>query len=148
MRRRLIKIVGEDAYKITISTYHGFGSEIIQRNPSYIDAIQNLRPIDALRADIIIRDIQKSLKYDSDFSYDNAVRKLRYLISDAKRATLTPEDLLKIVKANTDFISQVSKLTKPLTESLARISQKSLASFEQLFLPEVSTSSLQMASSL
>src|ERR1700733_8567750 len=35
MRRRLIKIIGEDAYKITISTYHGFGSEIVQANPSF-----------------------------------------------------------------------------------------------------------------
>src|SRR5690349_23546606 len=31
MRERLINIVGQAAYNITISTYHAFGSELIRR---------------------------------------------------------------------------------------------------------------------
>ncbi len=142
MRRRLIEIIGEDAYKITVSTYHSFGSEIIQANSSLIGADQNLRPIDDLKADIIIRDIQKTLKYDSDFNYENAVRKIRRLISDAKRATLTPQDLQLVVKANTEFITLTNKVIRPLSANLSPVSKKAVPYYQKLVLPKLKASTL------
>src|ERR1700677_3945361 len=66
MRRRLVNTIGDDAYKITIGTYHSFGSEIIRQNPSYFVGNINLRPINDLKSDAIIRELQKTLPYTSD----------------------------------------------------------------------------------
>src|SRR5215510_9823717 len=33
MRERLASLIGQDAYDVTISTYHAFGSDIIRRFP-------------------------------------------------------------------------------------------------------------------
>jgi DNA helicase-2/ATP-dependent DNA helicase PcrA len=35
MRERLREIIGEDAYKVAIHTFHGFGVEVINQNREY-----------------------------------------------------------------------------------------------------------------
>src|SRR5579863_2290341 len=42
MRDRLNKIIGPSAYKITINTYHGFGSDLISQYPQYFSGVSNL----------------------------------------------------------------------------------------------------------
>ncbi|HEY1646136.1 MAG TPA: UvrD-helicase domain-containing protein, partial [Candidatus Saccharimonadales bacterium] len=58
MRARLISIIGENAYKITISTYHSFGSEIIRRYPNFFSSY-DLTPINRLKVDSILRELQQ-----------------------------------------------------------------------------------------
>src|SRR3954466_15901028 len=35
MRRRLLQIIGEDAHRVHIYTFHGFCNQVIQSNPEY-----------------------------------------------------------------------------------------------------------------
>ena len=35
MRKRLASIIGKDAYRVAIHTFHGFGTEIISRHPEF-----------------------------------------------------------------------------------------------------------------
>jgi DNA helicase-2/ATP-dependent DNA helicase PcrA len=132
MRKRLIKVIGQDAYKITVSTYHGFGNEIISRNPEYFSGGLNLRPISKLKADTIIRELQRDLPFTSSLKDPELVPHISGLISDAKQALLTPEDLDLVVDANLSFIKKMSEVTKPLSDNLNRVSLSSVDSFAKL----------------
>lgn len=134
MHHRLINIIGEDSYKVTVSTYHSFGSEIIRQYPGYFVGNINLTPINKLKADTIIRELQKSLPFTSDLKYSQLVRPITKLISDTKQSLINPKDIITVAKDNLAFIQTASKLTKPLTNELARASFKSARNFEKLII--------------
>src|SRR5690349_4954655 len=50
MRRRLTEIIGKDAYKVSIHTFHSFGSEIINRYGEYFYHGADFRPASDLSA--------------------------------------------------------------------------------------------------
>lgn len=132
MRQRLINIIGDDAYKITISTYHSFGSEIIRYNPSYFLKSTSLRPINDLKTDAIIRQLQKTLPFTSQFKELSAVKDIAKLISSAKKADLSPKNLELVAKDNLKFIQLISPVSQKLTDKLARVSKSSVKYFNQL----------------
>ncbi len=63
MRERLASIIGQSAYDVTISTYHGFGREIIQRYYEYFSDVLSQHVIDELGQDTLLREIQAELSY-------------------------------------------------------------------------------------
>ncbi len=117
MKSRLIKMIGEDAYNINVSTYHSFGNDIIQNNLRYFSN-QNLKPINALKSQIIIRDIIKQLPYDNNLAKLINVSKISKLIDDAKKSLLSPSDFQTIAKENISFIKEASKITKQVLTNL------------------------------
>jgi DNA helicase-2/ATP-dependent DNA helicase PcrA len=46
MRQRLRQIIGEDAYKIAIHTFHSFGTEIINQHREYFFRGADAQPVD------------------------------------------------------------------------------------------------------
>src|SRR5665213_170688 len=86
IRNRLINIIGEDAYKVGVYTYHGFGSEIIRSYSSYFKTGFNLRPINGLKSETILREIQKGLPFTSDLKDPKSVNAISYIISDFKQS--------------------------------------------------------------
>ena len=48
MRKRLIKLIGPEAYNINIYTFHSFCNKIIQENPETFSEHDELRPVDDL----------------------------------------------------------------------------------------------------
>jgi len=59
MRERLTEIIGKDAYKIAVHTFHSFGSEIINQNGQYFYQGAHFLPADELSRYEIIHDIFK-----------------------------------------------------------------------------------------
>src|SRR3546814_19420284 len=49
LRERLREIIGPDAYKVAIHTFHSFGSEVIGHYPQYFYQGADFRPADELR---------------------------------------------------------------------------------------------------
>lgn len=70
MRNRLISFIGPEAYKITISTFHGFCSGIIRENPQEFGQFE-LEPASDLEKYEILREIIY------DLPPENRVRRLR-----------------------------------------------------------------------
>jgi len=133
MRQRLINIIGQSAYNITISTYHAFGSELIRRFPDYFSSTADMRAIDDLGIHNIILDIIKSLPYSNALKKgDQYIRDVINAVSDYKRALLTPSDIRKIAKHNLAFIKLTSVHTKKELSSVARIDKKSIPCFAKL----------------
>ncbi|MGF7228488.1 MAG: ATP-dependent DNA helicase [Candidatus Saccharibacteria bacterium] len=133
MRERLVSMIGQAAYNITISTYHAFGSDLIRRFPDHFTEMGELEPIDDLGIDTLFRDIVGNLPYGNPLKFaDNYLNDVKSFVSDAKRALLTPADLKHIAEQNLAFIAHAQPVVHEQLEGLVRINQKTLGLFENL----------------
>lgn len=133
MRQRLSGMIGQAAYKVTISTYHAFGSDLIRRFPDYFAQEGDLEPIDDLGIDSTFREIIAALPYGNPLkSADTYLRDVKSFVSDAKRALLTPADIRAIAQANNAFLANAQPLVREALHDLARINKHTLALFENL----------------
>jgi DNA helicase II / ATP-dependent DNA helicase PcrA len=142
MRERLSSMIGQGAYDVTISTYHAFGSDLIRRFPDYFAEQADLRPVDDLTIDRVLREIITSLPYSNPLKYSDAyLSDLKTLISDAKRALLTPDDLRMVAKHNLQYIQQTNPIVSQSLGAITRIDKKALPLFARLAkdLPKTDT---------
>lgn len=148
MRERLSDIIGPDAYKVAIHTFHSFGSEIINQNAEYFYRGANYQPADDVAQYEIMRGIFDSLDYTNPLASMNGdeytyLRDSLTVISELKRSGLTSDELLRILDANDTvidkierdisaiFVNRISKSTAhllaPIAEKVANIPQPVLA---------------------
>lgn len=115
MRERLKRIVGKDGLKVTVSTYHSFGSEILAQYKNYSDeytrAMDN--SIDEVKKFKLIKEIRDSLP-GTDILHGDKVKDIIDVISSAKGANLSSEDLLKIAEINIEDSKVLSDTISPL----------------------------------
>lgn len=133
MRERLAGLIGADAYKVAIHTFHSFGTETINRNAEYFYHGAYFRPADELSSYEILRPIFEKLPHDSqlasrmndEFTY---LRDTQVAISDLKKSGLTSDELIAILDRNDRFIAWVQpRLSSVFAD---RLSKKSFASIE------------------
>lgn len=136
MSNRLNKIIGPSASKITIDTYHGFGSNLIRQYPLYFSAFNALEPAGVLLVNKQLREIISKLSISNQFKNTTDLRDIKRLISDFKKAALMPSDVAKLAKENLEFIDQMAKLTRPLTSHFAVVSKGALDYYRQLIVPD------------
>jgi ATP-dependent DNA helicase UvrD/PcrA len=133
MRERLAGLIGQAAYDVTMSTYHAFGSDLIRRFPDFFASEADLKPVDDLGIDRILREIVNELPYSNPLKYSDAyLSDIKSLVSDAKRALLTPADLRAVSKANLEFIKQANPLVAKTLQPIVRLSKKNIPLFAQL----------------
>lgn len=65
MRQRLSEIIGPNAYKIAIHTFHSFGTETINQNGSFFYHGANFRATSELSSYELLRSIFDELEYDN-----------------------------------------------------------------------------------
>lgn len=128
MRERLKSIVGKDALKVSIGTYHAFGSQILalykNYNPNYDRQLES--PIDEIKQFKIIKNIQESLDGNDILRGDN-VKDIISVISEAKSARLSAADLKKIAEINIEDSAVLSSAISPLLLNIVpRAYEKSL----------------------
>ncbi|OGL21808.1 hypothetical protein A2707_00440 [Candidatus Saccharibacteria bacterium RIFCSPHIGHO2_01_FULL_45_15] len=126
MRQRLVNIIGKDAYKVAIHTFHSFGSEVIGQNREHFYRGADFHPADELSTYEIIRGIFDELEYTNPLSskmngeYTYLSDTLR-AISELKKSGLTSDELLAVLDANDTALDAAEK---PLAEIFAgRISK-------------------------
>ncbi len=133
MRERLSGIIGQAAYSVTISTYHAFGSDLIRRFPDFFAADADLEPADDLSIDGIFREIIAKLPYSNPLKYsDTYIGDVKTLVSDAKRALLTPDMLRRIANDNLETIRTANPITQKILGAIVRLTKKDIASFATL----------------
>lgn len=135
MRERLTQFIGKQAYDLRISTYHGFGSDIIREYSEYFTDFNANKPIDSIGQNKIMHQI-----YDELPATNVLWRPEVYLkdtlgfISEAKRNLLLPTDIRTIATDNQRAIKEVSKLTKKHLSALIKINKDSPELFKNLLL--------------
>ena len=135
MRERLAGLIGPDAYKVAVHTFHSFGSEIINRHGEYFYHGAHFRPADELSSYEILRTIFEKLSHDNqlastmngEFTY---LRDAQVAISDIKKSGLTSDELVAILDRNDRFITWLQpRLNAVLAD---RLSKKSFDSIRSL----------------
>jgi len=118
MRERLIGIIGKDAYKVAIHTFHGFGTEVINQNREYFYRGAMFQPADDVNRYEILRSIFDELDYknplastmNSEYTHQpDAAR----VISELKRSGLTSDELLAILDESEAAIDFAERLIVP-----------------------------------
>ncbi len=138
MRQRLRQIIGEDAYKIAIHTFHSFGTEIINQHRQYFFCGADAQPADELTQHQIVTGILEgldwrnplSVKNNGEFVYTN---ELIRVISEFKQSGLTPAELRAITADNQRVIADIApdiqqvfatKISKKTIELFAPLAEK------------------------
>lgn len=137
MRERLAQLIGPDAYKVSVHTFHSFGSEIINRYSEYFYHGAHFRPSDELSTYEVLSEIFDKLPHDSPLASKmndqfTHLGDTQVAISELKKSGLTPDELLQILDRNDAFIEWL----KPRLESAfgARMSKKQFGAIEDLIL--------------
>lgn len=148
MRERLRSIIGADAYKVAIHTFHGFGTEIINQNREYFYHGAEYRPADELKQYEILHSIFSDLDYTNPLAGSNGedytyLDDARTVIAELKRSGLTSEELRKIIDANEQVLDDLerelsdifaSRISAKTVEQLSSIAHQA-ANIDQPALP-------------
>ncbi len=134
MRQRLRQIIGEDAYKIAIHTFHSFGTEIINQHREYFFRGADAQPVDELTQYQIISGILEGLDWRNPLSAKNNgefvyIKDLIRIISEFKQSGLTPSELRAIIEDNQSTIAEIAPDIQQVFS--AKISKKTI----ELFAP-------------
>ena len=138
MRQRLRQIIGEDAYKIAIHTFHSFGTEIINQHREYFFRGADAQPADELTQHQIVTKILEKLDWRNPLSVKNNgefvyTSELIRVISEFKQSGLTPAELRAITADNQRVIAGIAadiqqvfatKISKKTIELFAPLAEK------------------------
>lgn len=123
MRERLVDIIGKDAYKVAIHTFHSFGSDVINQNREYFYNNALFEPADELRQYEILRGIFDSLDKNTnplasmmngEYTYMSDAKSV---ISQLKRnSALTSDELLAVIQQSEESLDLVERLLVPILE--------------------------------
>lgn len=121
MRERLVNIIGKDAYKVAIHTFHSFGTDVINQYSQYFYEGAYFRPADDLSRYEIIRAIFEGLghnnvlnkKMNGDYTY---LSDSLTVISELKKSGMTSDELLDVLDANDSAIEKTEQLLSPVFE--------------------------------
>lgn len=126
MRERLKKVIGKDALKVNISTYHAFGQDLLYKYGKHDT------PIDEVTQFKIVKEIQEKLPAKDILSGDS-VKDIISVISEAKSAGLLASDLKKVAEQNIEDSEVLSDAISPLLLNV--VPRKFKESYEGAYLP-------------
>lgn len=117
MRQRMTEIIGIDAYKINVMTFHGFAMDIASTFSEYFLDTLGFQPIDDLSAYLIIEDVLPKLNKNNKLKYrifqtEGRVRDLLAKIAYLKDAGLSPDAALNLsskIKSELDQLQPIAQ---------------------------------------
>ncbi len=136
MRQRLARLIGQQGYQIPVFTFHGFGSDIMNRYPEYFYRGAQYRAADELKQYEILQQIFSSFDHGHVLSglRDDKFTQLRdthQKIKELKQAGFTPQMARLILDDNDAFM----ELAEPLCDQTvggATISAKMIPQLQEL----------------
>ncbi|HJP81185.1 MAG TPA: ATP-dependent helicase, partial [Candidatus Saccharimonadales bacterium] len=129
MRQRLASIIGADAYRVAIHTFHSFGTEVINQNGEFFYHGAQFRPADELSSYELLRTIFDGLDHKNPLASQmngeyTHLGDILTIISELKRAGLTGDELRAVLDANDAAIQEIQPA---LTVAFAnRLSKKAV----------------------
>lgn len=137
MQSRLVNLLGQDAYKVQIHTFHSFGAWVMRVFPQYFETLIGSQLADDITRYQIFQSIFQALNHhdplaitnDGDYIYlgDTVTR-----ISQLKQAAITPERLLEQCEHDKQWVEAADKHIQTDLADIKVISKGSVSSFEKL----------------
>ena len=138
MRERLSQIIGKDAFRVAIHTFHSFGTEIINQNAEYFYHGAHFRAADELSSYELLRGIFDELPYDNPLAskmngeYTHLADTLT-TIAELKKSGLTSDELLAVLDANEIVLDHIEpKLNEVFAGRISKATIEQLASIAPL----------------
>lgn len=136
MRDRLLDIIGPDAHRVAIYTFHGFCTEVMGRYPEYFYNASRVRPASELVQSEILEYIFARLPnkhplgaYHHELGY-SYLKETQSKIKDIKKGGLTPLRFKECIEENKEVFATLNPLLeKHLPE---RISKDAVSSLTEL----------------
>lgn len=115
MRQRLTEIIGKDAYKVAIHTFHSFCVEVINQNSQYFFNNAKYKPADELSTYEIINKILSELDHNNPLiSKQNGeytqLRDISTAMSQIKKGGLHSQELKKLLEDNDKIIAKLNPI--------------------------------------
>lgn len=112
MRDRLFGLIGADAYKVAIHTFHSFGTEIIGRNSEFFWDYATLMPADDVVIYQLLQELIEKLPdrdplraYHPTQGY-SLIGDVRGHISNLKKGGVSPAEFKAIIESNYSFLKE------------------------------------------
>ena len=127
MKKRLISIIGNDAYRVNINTFHSFCNDVIQNYPEYFSSIAGFTNIDEIKQTQILRNVLDNMKLTYLASFNNQyfyIKEIKHAIEELKKESVDFKELrTKAEQAKFDFLNNTdnynSKTDKIKTAQLS-----------------------------
>lgn len=138
MRERLAGLIGVQAYRVGIYTFHSFCTEVIGRYPEYFFGHADFHPADEVTRREILQGLFKEMSYDNPLRSEHPEQGFVFLnsalssFSDLKRAGLTPGEFQTIIGHNETVMKEINTVLKDFIPE--RISKKEISRFNDLVL--------------
>jgi DNA helicase II / ATP-dependent DNA helicase PcrA len=135
MRERLAKLIGQEAYRVAIHTFHSFAVDIIQKYPEFFYKGAIFTPVDPISKISILEEIFSGLSYSDPLSSSHPEQGFVYLsdvsniISNLKKAGITEDELDSILARNEVEAKLVSDIISPIIEK--RVSESVIDELEE-----------------
>ncbi len=120
MQNRLQELIGVDAFKVAIHTFHSFATEVINHNPEFFYDGVKFSPAEPLAQIKILSEIMDELMPDSpmaiknlDFKYKD-IKAAQSAISSIKGEGFLPEEYLEILADNEMQLTKINPLLDTL----------------------------------
>ncbi len=162
MRKRLAGLIGEEAYRVAIHTFHNFCVEIIQKYPEYFyngafyspaDELTQIQILQEIFEDLPPKNPLRVLHPEEGFVY---LRDTLKIISILKKAGLDPEEFNEIIKHNEEILPNINEIIQSTFEEkiskeifpkvekalnkILKIAEKSTKTFPSLYFHNIALS--------
>ena len=155
MRERLVGLIGAEAYKVAINTFHSFALDISHRFPDEFYEEIAMQSADEIVQIETLGKILERLPYSDPFQKKNPKGTFVYLndiksrIGQLKKAGLAPEEFKRILETNASSYQLIEEILVPIFEQ--RMSKKvrdlipeALLAIKDLTLPAMSISHMSL----
>lgn len=119
MRKKLLSVIGDAAYRVHIFTFHSFAEHIIKEFPSYFPVLEYAKVITAIEKVQLLEEILKEGRFTHIVSSHDPLSSLlsvKRAIDDIKKDGLSPEDFrLRIPQWKEKMLSEESVYYKRKT---------------------------------
>ena len=113
MRKRLSEMIGSEAYRVNITTFHSFANDIIQKFPEYFphiigsSAITDVDQVTILQKIVLDTDLETLKPFGDNFHY---VFNIMQAIKNLKREGIDPKEFDLIVKEEAEQFEEIEDL--------------------------------------
>ncbi|MBU3668381.1 MAG: ATP-dependent helicase [Candidatus Taylorbacteria bacterium] len=135
MRERLSKLIGTEAYRVSIHTFHSFSVDIIQKYPEFFYKGAIFSPADQISQIGILESIFDTLPYKDPLKASHPEEGYIFLqdvlkvIGYLKKAGITPSKLKEILERNGESIVHINDVLVPIVEK--RVGKETIGEFQK-----------------
>jgi DNA helicase II / ATP-dependent DNA helicase PcrA len=128
MRDRLAGMIGQDAYRVAIHTFHSFGSEVLNRFRYLTKEYNDAKPVDTIESSRILDGILEQLPWDSPykpgFRASDTIKEVLGNIGNLKKWWITPDFYRSLLDANLVAIQAINPIISEYWTQIDALGQK------------------------